>query len=253
MSLPSYNKYIELYITPALNPTNIPKMDALYARKPALDFCMISKYKPYLPNGAIIQTLPFKPFGVNDDDELAPKTNIIFKYSDFGVQCLYGYNEKNKPTLNLVILVKEPAASMCLVKKTVTFQHDDGKTTTREIWGQGKYAPLDVLVLNIVGEYNFMNHIGYIEIMHADDLKTTNDKLDADKMAAELFTELSDIRSALDVIIKQHNYKTCGYCSHSEIQVNLNRCTQCKNVYYCSKMCQKSAWKTHKLICVDKL
>ena len=39
--------------------------------------------------------------------------------------------------------------------------------------------------------------------------------------------------------------KVCNKCGNP----GTLRCSKCKKVYYCSKECQKSDWKTHKLSC----
>ena len=38
----------------------------------------------------------------------------------------------------------------------------------------------------------------------------------------------------------------CGQCQKKE---QLKNCTRCQHVRYCSRECQKSAWKTHKMVC----
>ena len=44
--------------------------------------------------------------------------------------------------------------------------------------------------------------------------------------------------------------KICDSClACAEVAVRPRRCSACKTVYYCSQMCQKNAWKTHKQEC----
>jgi hypothetical protein len=44
---------------------------------------------------------------------------------------------------------------------------------------------------------------------------------------------------------------TCSTCGGAPtIGLSLSRCSRCKNAFYCSKTCQKSAWKLHKYDCV---
>jgi hypothetical protein len=42
-------------------------------------------------------------------------------------------------------------------------------------------------------------------------------------------------------------FKTCAQCGKKEQE--MNRCAKCRLVDYCSKECQKVAWKTHKVTC----
>ncbi|KAJ7669378.1 hypothetical protein DFH06DRAFT_182474 [Mycena polygramma] len=43
--------------------------------------------------------------------------------------------------------------------------------------------------------------------------------------------------------------KACRTCGAREPLVTLQRCNNCKYIYYCSKECQKSHWKHHKVEC----
>lgn len=40
---------------------------------------------------------------------------------------------------------------------------------------------------------------------------------------------------------------SCGFCGAEK--KNLSKCSRCKSVFYCTKECQKSHWKTHKPNC----
>ncbi|KAL4254243.1 MYND-type zinc finger protein samB [Abortiporus biennis] len=42
----------------------------------------------------------------------------------------------------------------------------------------------------------------------------------------------------------------CNFCFKNVGRANLKKCAQCQMVRYCSKECQKSAWKTHKPRCL---
>ena len=44
-----------------------------------------------------------------------------------------------------------------------------------------------------------------------------------------------------------HKTRTCQKCYKQENK--MTACGACKRIYYCSKECQKSAWKEHKSFC----
>jgi len=41
--------------------------------------------------------------------------------------------------------------------------------------------------------------------------------------------------------------KCCATCGKTDVK--LMACSRCKKAFYCSKPCQVSGWKTHKLVC----
>lgn len=43
----------------------------------------------------------------------------------------------------------------------------------------------------------------------------------------------------------------CNYCSKKVGKANLKKCAQCRMVRYCSRVCQKAAWKTHRACCAN--
>ncbi|KAF7338739.1 MYND-type domain-containing protein [Mycena sanguinolenta] len=47
----------------------------------------------------------------------------------------------------------------------------------------------------------------------------------------------------------ERSVKACRTCDAREPLVTLLRCNNCKHVYYCSKDCQRSNWKHHKVEC----
>lgn len=223
--LPISKGIVELYITPCLKKEAIPVMKKLYEERKTLPNAYISCYRAFHPQDNIIAHIEFDEFKVC--------------YEDFGYQSSISYDETN-PLLNLVILVKQPIANKILEKKTITFNKLDNTTSKREVWAPTKSNAPDLILLNIVGEYNLINHIGYIEFVPADDPQIVNDAV---------FIELADIRKELEMIFKWYNYKMCNYCSHNTLQVNIKRCSRCGSVYYCSKHCQIADWKTHKITC----
>ena len=49
---------------------------------------------------------------------------------------------------------------------------------------------------------------------------------------------------------------SCAKCNKFETELEkgqkMSKCSRCKEVYYCSKVCQKNDWKSHKKSCVNK-
>ena len=46
--------------------------------------------------------------------------------------------------------------------------------------------------------------------------------------------------------------KFCGACNKpGSQQLSPLRCGQCRAVYYCNRVCQRRAWKTHKRACKE--
>ncbi|TCD61252.1 hypothetical protein EIP91_008701, partial [Steccherinum ochraceum] len=47
----------------------------------------------------------------------------------------------------------------------------------------------------------------------------------------------------------EKSYRRCSKCGDQGPQVKLSLCSQCKQVFYCSKQCQKAHWPEHKGFC----
>lgn len=52
-------------------------------------------------------------------------------------------------------------------------------------------------------------------------------------------------------IIRDHEFKLrCNRCGAKDEKNSFKKCGQCKLAFYCSELCQKLAWDTHKINCV---
>jgi len=51
--------------------------------------------------------------------------------------------------------------------------------------------------------------------------------------------------SAATIERKEEIDRSCGVCG----KPSTSKCSMCKSVYYCSKLCQKRDWKSHKKVC----
>lgn len=232
-ALPMFKNVIELYISPKFKKDNVWVMKLMYHMKPNLINMMVSCYKAYHPLDNVIQDITYRDFKVS--------------YDDFGYQGSVGYDKKDnecKPLINMVILVKKPICDKILKKQNVTFQHPDGKTSEREVYFPNNCNAFDMLLLNIVGEYNLINHVGYIEFLPEDDPQITENAV---------FVELADIRKDLELIHSNYVYRKCNFCDHNELQVQLQDCYICKHVMYCSVKCKAADRKNHNKTCMANI
>ena len=218
--LPKYTNRISLHIVPN-GEKNIPLMKLLYERRVPLSNIDVYCYRPYDDNQLVHEEITIN--------------NITLNYSDLWFQGTIGYKE-NKPIVNMIIVVKKEASKI-LKKETVTFKN--AAETSREVYFQTEPL-IDAYLDNIIGEYNLLNHIGYIELLPSDDPLVGPDST---------FTELSDVRKLLALALKSYNYKYCSYCNYMQLQCKLLQCTKCKTTYYCGKTCQLGNWPIHKTIC----
>jgi hypothetical protein len=229
---------VELYISPRLLRTNIPLMEAYYAARPtSLPNLAIYKYRAYHPNDALIDTIEY------------PATDLLPAYTanylDVGCQSSIGYDGETKmPVLNIVIYVKKALADVALAKKTVTFR-DPAKPNEdikMDKWLPNSSTVFDVLLVNVLGEFNLMHRVGYIEFLPEGDPMIA---------AGSIFSELADLKK--DVALLEKNLALpplkCKYCERHQFQGTLLQCARCKTATYCSKLCQKADYSLHKKSC----
>lgn len=232
LGLESYKGHIEIYISPKLNRNNIEVMNKLYNARKNISNLSFAKYKAY--NNSLIKEIGC----IEYKDEHHPEYfNVNIK--DFLFDSTYGFDENKKTVMNLIIVVKQPIANKILKQDKIIFKHADGHTSSRMIWRTNHHNTLFLFLVNLIGEYNLLHHIGYMEILPSDDPLIQNSE----------FMPLIEIKNAIEFIIKQYNYNYCIYCNHIELQVDLYNCTKCKIGIYCSRKCQKANWLIHKKIC----
>lgn len=234
---------IELYISPKLNHANIIHMDGLYdsyhSAKIALANCMVARYSAWHASDERIATIQYD--------------NFTASYDDFVYQSTVGYYGKI-PRLNIIIVVKQPLADHILKKETVQFKADDGKQSAREVY-LPKHNTVDLILLNCMGEYAYLNLIGYIELLPSDHpLVKENPE----------FHEMASIADDIQMIMKaivnngldtRHEYNTCNWCSRYGYQTRLYRCSRCvrnqkpDTVFYCSATCARFDMPNHNQVC----
>jgi len=225
--LESFKGYIELYISPAHKLDNISVMKALYAKRIELPNLLVSCYRPFHIKDPLIQDIEYSDFKAS--------------YDNFGYQGSLAQYRSNDgrllPILNVVILVKAPVCDKLLKKTTMTFENEK----TREVYIPNEYDAIERFLINAIGEYNILHHVGYIEFISENDEKY---------VPTGTFTELSDIRKDITLIINHMRYKKCNYCDHNELQTKLYKCVRCQTTLYCSKQCQIANWENHRRLCL---
>ncbi len=217
--LRSHRGLFELYISPKGRIENVPIMKALYHSRIDMPKLIVSCYRSYHINNEMISEI---------------KGDIVVNRSDFAFQSSTGYisvNGKNNPVLNLVIVTKPEL----LKRQTVEFETG----SSREVYMPNPaYNFIDIIFNNVIGEYNLINHIGYIEFLPNDSPQLSSE---------HMFAEIDEIKKELQVIHACLGIRVCNYCGHNELQNILMTC--CKSIYYCSRKCQAADRANHKLIC----
>lgn len=232
-----YENIIELYISPKLKKENIIHMDNIYKEYIQHQNQRTNIYKK-LENLSVIK---YKAYNIKDAlFEEIKYNDYIIKYYDFGIQTFIGYNEEKMPVLNLIIFVKKPLCDKILKKKKINVVMPDGSISEIEKWLPDETNAFDFIFNNIIGEYNFIHNIGYVEFLP-----------EGDPLIAEgsVFTELNDIRKELVLLENIKNINICSVCGRRELQKNILMCSKCKKTKYCGYICQTIDYKTHKMFC----
>lgn len=200
-------KRIEIYISPKYNKRNIKYVKYIF-----------DKLHKYLP------IYMYRPFYKEEIFEKIEMYDITLYNKDLKVQTSISIEDDNY-LLNLCINVN-PKLNI-LENKEVIFENKK----------RNVLLPKNDIILialdNILGEYNMLNLIGYIE--YISDENTEN------------FNYLESIRDDIEVVRKHNNMQYCNYCNRVNHTTKLLNCS-CKKIKYCSVYCQKNDWKNHKRI-----
>lgn len=222
----SAKSVVEMYISPRLLKCNVPVIEALYKTRKSIPNLHVYKYRSYNAKDPLIATIEY------DDAK--------FAYTDFGCQYFSGISEEKTPLVNIAIYVRKDAAEKLLTKKEVTFILPD-KTEQKHLkWLPTKTNVIDVLLTNIIGEFNLIHRTGYIEFLpEGDPLIATG----------SVFTELTDLRGAYAVLDKSMGIKKCVVCDRRSYQGIMAICSRCRKVNYCCRLCQIIDYPGHKTMC----
>ena len=216
----THKNLICLYLSAKTLQVNVEHVNELYRTRPDLLNLLVIKYRAYHPLDEIPPALP-----INADQTLTIE-DLAFHDS-----VSYDSAIDSKPTarLNLVIVIKQPKADLVLKKKTIRFRDTQEAKDTKE---RMVYLPANLVVdqflLSIIGEYNLIHHIGYIEFLPSDDPLVSKSE----------FLPVDEIRDSLELIIKQKNYDRCNYCQMLSLQVHLETHGAECPIKHCSKECR---------------
>lgn len=216
--------HVELYISPRLLKDNVKYVEALYAAKRNLPNLHVCKYRCYNEKSDKIATITYPEYEYN--------------YNDFGIQTF----KQNVKQINIVMWVRKKAADALLEKKMVTFVDPDKKKpdTKLEKWLPKKTNVVDVMLTNVIGEYNLVHRVGYIEFLPEGDPLIKS---------GSVFTELADLQKDFQFLDKLDKVPSCQTCERKSYQCNLLTCSRCKQVLYCNSLCQRINYPVHKKMC----
>ncbi|KAJ7255350.1 hypothetical protein C8J57DRAFT_1346255 [Mycena rebaudengoi] len=72
-----------------------------------------------------------------------------------------------------------------------------------------------------------------------------------DRQTRALDEVLKDVEKRREEYSQELPERSCATCGADKLP-SASRCSGCHEVYYCSKICQKQDWKTHKTVCARK-
>lgn len=78
--------------------------------------------------------------------------------------------------------------------------------------------------------------------------KATRSKLDAIRFISPLIP-CNCLDEQKKVLKAQPRVRQCEMCQKDTSKSKLQLCSRCKSVEFCSKECQRAAWKHHKIVC----
>lgn len=248
---------IQLYITPRLDTKNIEVMNEVYKSKIDMPNLFVSKYRGFHMNDAFFEDIRYETFAIN--------------YKDVGCNTSVSYDRENeKQLLDVILVFNKKISGHVLERGKVEFSNkkkdinngdvksgdkgsvefstkekpasgDKEDAKSREMWLPKVPGCIEAILVNAVGEYNYLNHMGYVELYPSND-PFVKDHLDN-------FTELETLRDNMLLVTKFNQKAFCNYCQHNELQVKLFDCARCKVTHYCCKACQRADWSNHKVVC----
>jgi hypothetical protein len=204
--LPERVNSFELIISPMFHKKNIESMEKLAKASKLVNISnkfSIIKYKFFKPHNEI--KISYDKVNIN-------KENLSFLIFD-----------KDDNHISFILFIDDDKIDL-LTNKT-------------DINGIEMYIPKDnsitSIIDNLIGEYNMLNNVEFMEIQCKSLLNTKFENLVQHvKPIAQLYEEISTINT-------KKNYKVCARCMYSNKNINLLVCKSTKK-YYCDTICQKA-------------
>ncbi|GAA5902629.1 hypothetical protein JCM6882_009337 [Rhodosporidiobolus microsporus] len=63
---------------------------------------------------------------------------------------------------------------------------------------------------------------------------------------------VESVRLSLTEVHSQEVGSGCGYCDKAESVIYLQKCSACRNSFFCDRDCQRKGWKEHKQVCMPR-
>jgi len=230
---------IEIYISPLMKKCNVSVMKLFYLKKIDIDNLIVCCYLAYNPQ-TINNTQIINNEATDSDDFAELNAMIKNVLTSFNIPVVISnhmdsivYNsmevqaEDEFGTMNTVlnlVLVFDIAWKPLFKQEEVMFKSDN-TIKSRIINYPLINLPIKIL-LELIGEYNLIHHIGHIEILMNDDPLITPD---------DEFKKITEINNDIIFIHARCNYTSCVYCNHTNTQLNLFN----SGTYtYCSDYCR---------------
>jgi hypothetical protein len=230
ISYSSSENQVELYVSPLLLKSNEKIMNKFINLAPPLSNLTIVKYKCFNIKDDIIKTIS--------------SNDVLYSISDFRYQVHSAQDESKKLMYNLVITVPDTVAKTLLAKKKIQYIDKQQKTNIIEKWLPTNTDVIPTLLTNLIGEYNMIHKIGYIEFLpESDPLYDSRSE----------FLQMESLRNLINTCVKFDMTSTCNLCGRMSYQKNIYKCSACMKTKYCTKLCQVLDFSTHKLFCNNNI
>jgi hypothetical protein len=249
-------KNVELYISPKCRRVNIPVMLALYrSYTGGIRNLGVYCYRHHRDGSVIPEQLsvPVKsdvPVHTWPRPAMEQKPTITLHKRDMGFQVSAGFMQDAsipRPIVNIAIFVSRTTAAENLEEREVSFVKDNGETSSRKILIPTNNM-LDLMLVSALGEEVLLNYVGYIEYVVDEEQKTALNAPDSTEVISDRCS-IDELRDEVAVCLQQYTRLFCDYCSRSNGQSKMSKCTKCGNGLFCSPVCYSLSTSRHAYVC----